>query len=52
MSAVLPDPMAASYRDPKKPLWLLPALIPAITAGGPLAAPPFPKERNLPCRRH
>lgn len=28
MSAVLPDPLAASYRDPKKPLWLLPALTP------------------------
>jgi len=37
MSAVLPDPMAASYRDPKKPLWLLPALIPAIVAAGPVA---------------
>ena len=37
MSAVLPDPLAASYRDPKKPLWLLPALIPAIVATGPVA---------------
>lgn len=37
MSAVLPDPLATSYRDPKKPLWLLPALIPAIVATGPVA---------------
>lgn len=35
MSAVLPDPMAVPYQDRKKPLWILPTLIPAIVAAGP-----------------
>lgn len=38
MSAVLPGPLAKSYRDPKKVLWVLPVLLPAIALIGTLAA--------------